>query len=203
MAMIELERNMLLTMPGGWKMGQLDPKQPSTTYAEFVEQIINEIVRCLLMPLILARGSSARSNFSSARLDTLVYGRALRVDQSFIASVILDRILYQWIREFYLLFPSVDKITRLSLPPHAWIWDTPCYNIDPLKEARAQEIRLKYNLTTLANEFSVRGRDWESELVQRSREKRLMQKLRLTDEDVIPTQNNPDEREEEDDDDDE
>ena len=32
---IELERNILLTMPGGWKMGQLHPEQPATTYAEF------------------------------------------------------------------------------------------------------------------------------------------------------------------------
>jgi capsid protein len=184
LAMIELQRNMLMTMPGGWKMGQLDPKQPSTTYAEFVEQIINEIVRCIIMPAIIGKGSSENANFSSARLDTLVYGRMLRVDQSFIASVILDRILNQWIREFYLLFPHINKVTRFSLPPHAWIWDAPCYNIDPVKEARAQEIRLKYNLTTLANEFSIRGKDWETELIQRSREKKLMQKLGLTNEDI-------------------
>lgn len=38
---IQLERNMLLTMPGGWKMGQLDPKQPATTYAEFKHEILN------------------------------------------------------------------------------------------------------------------------------------------------------------------
>ena len=33
---IELEKRMLLTMPGGWKMAQMRSEQPSTTYAESV-----------------------------------------------------------------------------------------------------------------------------------------------------------------------
>ena len=37
---IQLERNMLLTMPGGWKMSQVDPKQPVTTYGEFKHEIL-------------------------------------------------------------------------------------------------------------------------------------------------------------------
>jgi len=43
MDLIELERNMLLTMPGGWKMSQIEPAQPATTYAEFKKEILNEI----------------------------------------------------------------------------------------------------------------------------------------------------------------
>ncbi|MFA6715951.1 MAG: phage portal protein [Victivallales bacterium] len=58
MALVELERNMLLTMPGGWKMDQLDPKQPATTYAEYVDKLIDEAVRCVLMPSNIAKGNS-------------------------------------------------------------------------------------------------------------------------------------------------
>ena len=36
---IELEKRMLLTMPGGWKMAQMRSEQPSTTYAEFKKEI--------------------------------------------------------------------------------------------------------------------------------------------------------------------
>jgi hypothetical protein len=46
MDLIELERNMLMTMPGGWKMSQIEPAQPATTYAEFKKEILNEIARC-------------------------------------------------------------------------------------------------------------------------------------------------------------
>lgn len=39
---IELEARSLLTMPGGWKMSQVQAEQPSTTYAEFKKEILNE-----------------------------------------------------------------------------------------------------------------------------------------------------------------
>jgi capsid protein len=202
MAMVELERNMLMTMPGGWKMGQLDPKQPSTTYAEFVEQTINEIVRCLLMPANTARGTSARSNYASARVDGQVYQRMLRVEQSFISSVILDRILIEWLREFFLINPALEIASRYPLPGHSWFYEYQGH-VDPLKESRGQEIRLKNNVTNLAIEYALMGRDWEVEVRQRGKEKRLLKELGLTDEDVTPSQNNHDEREEEDEDDDE
>ncbi|MFN3297550.1 phage portal protein, partial [Caldimonas sp.] len=47
---IELEKRALVTMPGGWKMSQLQAEQPSTGYAEFKHEILNEIARCLNMP---------------------------------------------------------------------------------------------------------------------------------------------------------
>ncbi|MCA9287802.1 MAG: phage portal protein, partial [Phycisphaerales bacterium] len=40
---IELEARSLLTMPGGWKMAQMQAEQPTTTYAEFKREILNEI----------------------------------------------------------------------------------------------------------------------------------------------------------------
>ncbi len=184
MAMVELERNMLMTMPGGWKMGQLDPKQPSTTYAEFVEQIINEIVRCIMMPLLIAKLSSADSNFSSAKLDVQTYARMLRVDQSFMASMILDRILTEWLREYFLLRSPLAMTTRYPLPQHYWFWDGVFHYLDPLKEARGQEIMLKNKMTTLAAIYAALGKDWETELRQLAREKKLMQELGLTDSDI-------------------
>ncbi|MDD5699373.1 MAG: phage portal protein [Victivallaceae bacterium] len=197
MALVELERNMLLTMPGGWKMDQLDPKQPATTYAEYVDKLIDEAVRCVLMPSNIAKGNSSGYNYASGRLDHQVYFKAIRVDQSFIASVILDRILMGWLREYSLLNPVAYLIFRRPLPPHAWFWDG-LTHVDPQKEARAQDIRLKNHSTTLANEYALAGRDWEAEIRQRAREKKLMRELGLTDEDATPSQNNHDEKEEDD-----
>jgi hypothetical protein len=56
---IELEQRALLTMPGGWKMSQLQAEQPSTTYAEFKREVLNEIARCLHMPVNVAAGNSS------------------------------------------------------------------------------------------------------------------------------------------------
>jgi capsid protein len=43
---IELEKRTLVTMPGGWKMSQIHAEQPTTSYAEFKHEILNEIARC-------------------------------------------------------------------------------------------------------------------------------------------------------------
>ena len=72
---IQLERNMLLTMPGGWKMSQVDPKQPVTTYGEFKHEILNEISRCLNIPYNIAAGNSSGYNYASGRLDHQTYYR--------------------------------------------------------------------------------------------------------------------------------
>ena len=173
MDLIELERNMLLTMPGGWKMGQLHPEQPATTYAEFKREILNEIARCLNMPFNIAAGNSAGYNYASGRLDHQTYYKSIRVDQAFIAARILDRILATWLREYSLTHGlSVDSTS------HQWFWDG-IEHVDPSKEAAAQEKKLKNGTTTLAYEYARQGRDWEEELQQLAREKKLKQKLEL------------------------
>jgi capsid protein len=193
----ELEKNTLLAMPGGWKMSQLDPKHPSATYPEYVDKILDEIVRCILMPSNIAKGNSSGYNYASGRLDHQTYYKAIRVDQSFIASVILDKILMAWLREYFLIHPPIGKVTRYPLPLHSWFFDG-MNHIDPMKESKALALRLKNNVTTLAHEFALMGRDWETELRQRAREKQLMRELELTDEeDASPSTNhNPIEDEE-------
>ena len=96
---IELEKRMLLTMPGGWKMAQMQSEQPSTTYAEFKKEILNEIARCLNMPFNVAAGNSSGYNYASGRLDHQTYFKSIRVEQSQLARVVLDRILHAWLRE--------------------------------------------------------------------------------------------------------
>jgi lambda family phage portal protein len=180
MDLVQLERNMLLTMPGGWKMAQLDPKHPSTTYAEFKREILNEIARCLNLPYNIAAGNSSGYNYASGRLDHQTYYKAIRVDQAFIAARVLDRILATWLREYALARDlEIDG-------PHQWFWDG-LEHVDPYKEANAQRLRLESNTTTLSHEYARQGLDWEAELRQRAREKALMRELGLIDPDITPT----------------
>jgi lambda family phage portal protein len=176
MDMIELERNMLLTMPGGWKMSQVEPKQPATTYAEFKREILNEIARCLNMPFNIAAGNSSGYNYASGRLDHQTYFKSIRVDQTFMATRILDRVLAAWLREYAVLTRNLDLLR--VLPPHQWFWDG-FEHVDPAKEANAQETRLKNHTTTLAHEYARQGKDWEMELRQRAKELGLMMELGL------------------------
>jgi lambda family phage portal protein len=174
---IELEKRALVTMPGGWKMAQMQAEQPATTYAEFKHELLNEIARCLNMPYNVAAANSSGYNYASGRLDHQTYYKSIRVEQSQIETVILDRLLAAWLDEAALvpnLLPSgLGPIASWS---HQWFWDGH-EHVDPAKEANAQATRLASNTTTLAYEYARQGRDWEEALRQRAKELQLMQSL--------------------------
>lgn len=176
---LEIERRMMTLLPSGVKMEQFKANQPATTYAEFKHEILNEIARCLNMPFNIAAGNSSGYNYSSGRLDHQVYFKSLLVDQSQCERVILDRVLAEWLDELSLatdVLPAGPK--RLGGYPHQWFWDGQ-EHVDPGKEARAQETRLRNHVTTLAYEYGRRGMDWEVQLRQRAKEIGLMKELGL------------------------
>ncbi len=180
---IELEARSLLTMPGGWKMAQVHAEQPSTTYAEFKREILNEIARCLNMPFNVAACNSSGYNYASGRLDHQTYFKSVRVEQEHLACVVLDRLFAAWLREAVLVSDLLPLRLRTlaatgEAPPHQWFWDGN-EHVDPAKEANAQATRLASHTTTLAAEYARQGRDWENELRQRAREVALMKELGL------------------------
>jgi lambda family phage portal protein len=178
---IELEQRALMTMPGGWKMAQMHAEQPSTTYGEFKREILNEIARCLSMPFNIAAGNSSGYNYASGRLDHQTYFKSIRVEQSHIEAIVLDRILTAWLDEAVLIEEFLPPALRTldATFPHQWFWEGR-EHVDPAKEANAQATRLTSHTTTLANEYAKQGRDWEAELRQRAKEIELMEELGLT-----------------------
>jgi lambda family phage portal protein len=183
---IELEKRALLTMPGGWKMSQMEAQQPATGYAEFKHEILNEIARCLNMPYNVAAANSSGYNYASGRLDHQTYFKAIRVEQAHLESVVLDRILAAWFDEAAVVPDFLPAGLGLIADwPHQWFWDGN-EHVDPAKEATAQATRLANHTTTLADEYARRGLDWETQLRQRAKEVALMSELGLA-----PTQTDP------------
>jgi lambda family phage portal protein len=192
---IELEARSLLTMPGGWKMAQVQAEQPATTYAEFKREIFNEIARCLNMPFNVAACNSSGYNYASGRLDHQTYFKSIRVEQDHLACVVLDRLLDAWLREAVLISDLLPLPVRTLVAggqslPHQWFWDGN-EHVDPAKEATAQATRLASHTTTLAAEYAKQGRDWENELRQRAKEVALMKELGLQPEEASPLQPAP------------
>ncbi len=225
---IELEQRALVTMPGGWKMSQLEAQQPATTYAEFKHEILSEIARCLNMPFNVAAGNSSGYNYASGRLDHQTYFQAIRVEQAHLESVVLDRVLIAWLDEAVLipgLLPAglgpptggpfrhtdsrydgdwwiggaASRTNRLGRADWPHQWFWDGHeHVDPAKEASAQATRLAHHTTTLAHEYARLGRDWEEALRQRAKELALMRELGLTPAQAQPTAE-PDEEEPDDD----
>jgi capsid protein len=180
--------------PEGWEPSQIRAEQPATSYAEFKQEILNEIARCLNMPYNIAACNSSGYNYASGRLDHQTYFKSIRVEQSHFETVVLDRILAAWLAEAMLLneFASLRTISEL---PHQWFWDGH-EHVDPAKEAKAQATRLANHTTTLATEYARVGLDWETELRQRAKEKALMEELGLGVADALPEPENDDGTEE-------
>ena len=178
MDIVELEKRMATVLPDGWKLGQIKAEQPGTTYGEFKRELLNEIARCLNMPFNVAAGNSSGYNYASGRLDHQTYFKSIRVEQADCDSVVLDRIFAAWLGEAELLteFSFLRGMAELA---HQWFWDG-TEHVDPAKEATAQTQRLANHTTTLATEYARQGKDWETELRQRAKEKQLMDELGLS-----------------------
>jgi capsid protein len=141
------------------------------------------------MPFNIAAGNSSGYNYASGRLDHQTYFKSIRVEQSHIEAVVLDRILAAWFDEAVLiegLLPS--GLGPIAEWPHQWFWDGH-EHVDPAKEANAQATRLTNHTTTLADEYARRGLDWETQLRQRAKETALLNELGLAPTTAAPDPN--------------
>lgn len=77
-----LEMGTLMTLPRNYKLSQLDAKQPQAVYDTFVNSLLREINRPLLVPFNLASGSSADSNMASAVVDQHIYKSGVETDRA-------------------------------------------------------------------------------------------------------------------------
>jgi len=185
---VELEPRMATVLPAGWKIGQIEAHHPSTTYSEFVRQILCEIARCVNMPLAVALGDASQHNYASGRLDYQNWYRALKVERSLIERNILTPLFRAWLNEAILvsdLLPIRIRTIPFRQLYREWFWDG-LEHVDPVKEATARKILLEANLTTLANECARDGKDWEFVQRQRAKEIALQRELGIISE-SLPT----------------
>lgn len=172
---IELERNTVLTMPGGWKMEQMEARQPATTYPDFKREILNEIARCLNMPFNIAACNSSQYNYASGRLDHQTYFTAIEVDRADLVEVVVDPLTQAWLEEAQKAYPWPANILEA---PRSYMWDG-WGHVDPMKQSKARDIDLKNYSTTLAASYATEGKDWEAELEQAAREHKKRVELGL------------------------
>lgn len=188
----ELEPNTATTLPMGWSLNQLKAEQPTTTYPEFKGELLDEIVRCVLMPSSIARGNSSDYNFASGRLDRQSYDRAIRIERRAIERRVLERLFNAWRAEAVritglLTLPTRQRLATTRAPKHAWFWDGLEHAVDPAKQATARETSLRSMTTTYARVYAEQGLDWEEEFRQIGREKALMADLGITPADLAPS----------------
>jgi lambda family phage portal protein len=165
--LVDIERNMMTTLPTGWKMNQFKPEQPTTTYAMFKHEILDEAAMAILLPHGVGTGDMSDYNYSSGRLAHQIYHRCLGVDQSELESEALDRIFAEWLAEAArttdLIPGGMAGLDREGGWPHCWLWQALAH-VDPQKEANAQETLLRNGMTTFSDECQAAGADPEQQV---------------------------------------
>lgn len=158
---VDIRRRMLMTLPMGWEVQQMRAEQPTANFSEVSDNYLSEASRPLDMPFNIAAAKSAGYNFASAKLDLMVFSRAVGVDRSVVVDELLDVVLDRWWAEAsrYVNYLGVEASDRA--PQHDWYWDGD-ESIDP-REAGADATKLANGMMSFAGYYGRRGKDWESE----------------------------------------
>lgn len=165
-AEIELTRNMLTTLPEGWEIGQVEPKQPGPLYEMFQRQALMSFARCTNMPYTLASGTGKDANFSSFKGDMKnVWQPEVKSEQSRIEYCIVEPLL-KWFFEATVFVPGLlDGLPPLNQVDHKWHWP-PLPTLDEVQAAKAGAERLSTGQSSPTEEYAQSGRDWESSVVR-------------------------------------
>lgn len=166
----EIVRNLMLTLPAGWKANPFKPEQPTTGFQAFVDAILREIGRCLDVPFGIVAGDSSRYNYSSARLDHQGYDLRRDQDRERIAIWVLDRVFREWFREASLVHAYLPD--GLGVPeelPITWHFDGRP-SLDPVKDMTANDIGLRSGAMTLAKICAQNGDYWQDVIDQQAKE---------------------------------
>jgi lambda family phage portal protein len=177
-AEMPIEKRSMVTLPDGWTFEQLKAEQPTSTYAMFKREILNEIARCLQLPYNVAALDSSSYNFASGRLDFQTRDTHQKIMRDDLERKMLDRLLEAWVNEATLAGYMPQGVPPFSEWDWSWQWDGK-EHVDPAKEANAAETRLRNHTTTLAAEYAKQGKQWDVELRQRAAEVALMDELGL------------------------
>jgi lambda family phage portal protein len=176
---IPLERGTLLSLPDGRDAKAFEPSQPTTTYRDFKGENLDEIGRAVHAPSNVVRGNSREYNFSSGRLDYVIYHRAIRIYRRQKEIKAVNRVFRAWVDEAR----RVPRVLPPGLPPieqwqWTWHWDG-FESINPVDDAKASQLLLQLGLTTYSQLLAEDGQDWEEVMAQRAREMQKLDELGL------------------------
>lgn len=165
----DLEKGQLVTLPDGWRMGQMKAEHPGPQHETFIRCIVREIGRCIDMPYAVAAMDASGHNYSSMRGDWQAFFQSILTQRYGCEQQALDKILAAWMAEARYVFP-------LQFPSEwDYAWDWPAAEpTDPVKQAEADELDLRNRTTTYARVYARRGLNSDDELRQVVREQAFL-----------------------------
>ncbi len=175
---VEFARGMLMCLPYGVELQQVDAKHPNQNYKDFKRELISEIARCVSMPYAIAAGDSSDSSYAGGRLEFQTWALVNRVGRSHLEPEVVTRIFCAWLEEAVMVPDLLPMWVTTANVMAEWFWDERPH-VDPSKEASADETNLRDHATTYQEIYAKKGAYWKDKLRQRAREIKLMDLLGL------------------------
>jgi capsid protein len=185
---IELERGTLMAVPEGSDVHQLKAEHPITNYEMFVNIILREIGRTIDVPFGIVAGDSSKYNYSSAQLDYRGYEERLNFDKKQLIIRIMNPVNKEFVWEVANRTSSdahkeglrkrLKKLIEANKFYHTWHFSRRPSS-DPVKDATAEDMRLKNGTTNYAEIYAARGMDYEEQWDQREKENEIISKKKL------------------------
>ena len=179
---MDIERRTIKMVPPGWKPFVYSATQPPVQYPEYRAERLRETGRPMGMPLMIIRLDSSKHNYSSARLDTQVYRRAVGGIQYWLSGTessygTLNRLADEIAREGRFTIPGLRK--RPERVRYQWTW-AQLPHVDPKKESDAETVGLDNLTISLTDALAARGRTLETHIATLVRERTLLEAAGLS-----------------------
>lgn len=187
---IEIERGSLIALPEGSEPHQFKPEQPTQSYEMFENVILRQIGRTLNVPFGIVAGDSSKYNYSSARMDYGDYEEKGNHDKGQLNIRILNPVYYEFLLELATIDKRVKKGMKEGTLYHTWQY-AKRPSADPVKDAEAEDKRLRNGTITYAEIYASRGLDYEEQWDQRAKENKKMQEKNLAFTDISGTMDVP------------
>ena len=183
---IKLQGGSIIPVFPGDKVSPFTPSRPNSAYGQFIENILRHIGAGLNIPFELLMKDFSKTNYSSARAALLEAWRYFNAKRQWMATSWAKPIYDLWLEEAVNkgLVDAPDFYeSRFAWTRCKWIGPGRGW-VDPVKEAKAAQLRMQIGLSTLEDECASQGLDWEETLEQLAREKAKIIELGLTINDV-------------------
>lgn len=176
---VKLQGGAVIPVFPGDKVAPFTPGRPNSGYADFVENILRHIGTGLNLPYELLMKDFSKTNYASARAALMEAWRFFIGRRTWLGQQWASRVYALWLEE--IVNKQLIDAPNFYQAKNAWLrcrWIGPGRGwIDPVKEAKASQIRMDIGLSTLEEECATQGLDWEDVLEQRARERLKMQEL--------------------------
>lgn len=175
----DFKDNVFTFLDEGENFVGFDPKFPLEQHESFVKSLGRKIATGLKIGFNKLFNNYESVNFSSLRSSELTDQRKWMLEQQLFIEMFFNNFYRDWLYyailsgQLKLSLAKIDEYNKPFWQPTRWAW------VDPVKDITAVKLALEENLTTLTDELSKQGKDFNDIIKRRKQELEKLKELAL------------------------